>query len=49
MPVRKSGARGYILKDDGAGFYEAAGGDRTVLAIEDSRLRACVGHPSLCV
>src|ERR1039458_5210406 len=32
MPVRKSGARGYILKDDGAGFYEAAGGDRTVLA-----------------
>jgi hypothetical protein len=38
---------GNILKDDGAGFYKAAGGDGAVEAIELGLLRTGIGHPTL--
>ena len=44
MPAGKPGSRSYILKDNRARLYKAAGGDGTVLAIEDGRLRAGIGH-----
>ena len=44
MPARKPSARSYILKDDGPDFCKAAGGNRTVLAVKLSFLRAGIGH-----
>ena len=47
MPARKSSSCGNILKDYGAGFYKAAGGDGAVLAIELRLLRTGTGHSAL--
>jgi hypothetical protein len=47
MPARKSGGRGNILENNWAGFYKAARGDGTVLAVEFRLLRTGIGHSTL--
>ena len=47
MPACKASIRGNILKNNRTRLYKAAGGDRTVLAVENGRLRAGIGHPAL--
>jgi hypothetical protein len=47
MPACKSGLSGNILKDNRAGFYEAACGNGAVLAIKLRSLGARIGHATL--
>jgi hypothetical protein len=47
MPACKASIRSNILKNNRTRLYKAAGGDWTVLTVENGLLRAGIGHPAL--